>query len=89
MNEKTRTFTVIATFVKKPEVLYPNLSVEANIILNKKEKTMTIPSSYITDDTYVMLKDGSKKRVVIGLKDYQFVEITGGIDATTEIILPK
>lgn len=89
MNEKTRTFTVEAVFVTKPDILYPNLSVEANIVLNKKDKTLTIPSQYVFENHYVMLKDGTKKKIKIGLRDYQLTEVLEGIDSGTEIIIPQ
>ncbi|MGB4958486.1 MAG: efflux RND transporter periplasmic adaptor subunit, partial [Saprospiraceae bacterium] len=87
MNTKTRTFTVDATFIKKPEILYPNLSVEANIILHKKSQVLTIPVSYLSNEKFVVLKDGTRKEVSIGLRDYQKAEILSGLDKDSEIIL--
>jgi len=89
MNEKTRTFTVEAVFVTKPDVLYPNLSVEANIVLNKKDKILTIPSQYVYEKQYVILKDGTKKKIRVGLRDYQLTEVLEGLDSSTEIVLPQ
>ncbi len=88
MNEKTRTFTIEADFVKKPGLLYPNLSVEANIVLAKKENIITLPRKYIIDDKYVLLKDGSKRKIKTGIKDYVLAEIIEGLDIKTEVILP-
>lgn len=87
MNAKTRTFTVVASFVRMPEVLYPNLSVEASIVLNKRDNTLTIPMTYVSNEKYVTLKDGTKREIKIGIKDYQLAEVLAGIDADTEIIL--
>ena len=41
MDEPSRSFKVVAIFVTKPDVLYPNLSVEANIVIRSKEKALT------------------------------------------------
>jgi len=85
MNEQSRSFTVKANFVTKPEVIYPNLSVEANIIIRTKIQAMTIPRSYLIGDSMVELKKGNLRKVIVGLKDYQKAEITGGL-STSDII---
>jgi HlyD family secretion protein len=88
MNERTRTFKVQAAFTQKPEVLYPNLTLEANIVINEKQKVLTIPSRYLLSDSTVMLEDETIQPVEIGLSDYNLTEIIGGINATTRIIMP-
>ncbi len=82
MNERSRSFTIDAGFVKQPPVLYPNLTVEANIIIQTKEKALTVPRSYLVDEGFLMLANNEKRAVIIGLKDYQKVEILKGITAT-------
>ncbi len=89
MNDRTRTFKLEAVFSKKPELLYPNLSLEANIILNEKKNVLTIPTNYLLNDSSVMLEDGVIKNVKIGLKDYTLTEIESGIDMNTKIVMPK
>lgn len=88
MNEKTRAFTVKASFTKQPKLLYPNLTVEANIIIQTKEKVLTIPRNYLIEDTYVLNEKKEKVKVKIGLKDYQKVEILSGLTAQDIILKP-
>ena len=88
MNELSRTFTVVADFVQKPPTLYPNLSTEANIVIQTKEKAMTIPRTYLVGDSLVILADNSKRKVETGLKDYLKVEITSGLSAGETILKP-
>ena len=88
MNERTRTFTAEALFIIRPEELFPNLTVEANIIINTKEKALTIPRNYLVDDTYVINADNEKIKVTIGLKDYQKAEIINGITVKDVILKP-
>lgn len=88
MNERTRTFTIEAIFVKKPKVLYPNLTVETNIIIQTKGKTITIPRSYLVKDSFVLLDNEEKRAVKIGLKDYNKVEILEGLTTSDNIIKP-
>jgi multidrug efflux pump subunit AcrA (membrane-fusion protein) len=89
MNIRTRTFQVEAHFTLLPEKLYPNLTVEANIVINTKQEALTIPRSYLVNDSCVMLKGGDLQKVEIGLMDYDLVEIKGGIDKNTLISLPQ
>ena len=49
MDERSRTFKVEARFKQRPPALYPNLTCEASIVLQKKEKTLTIPAAYVVD----------------------------------------
>ncbi|MCX6276182.1 MAG: efflux RND transporter periplasmic adaptor subunit [Bacteroidetes bacterium] len=88
MNERTRSFTVKAIFVTRPGVLYPFLTVEANIILNVKEKALTIPINYLIDGSYVLNENMDSLKVVTGLKDYEKVEIVSGISEGEVIVKP-
>jgi HlyD family secretion protein len=88
MNERTKSFLVEAKFTKTPPVLYPNLTVEANIVIKTKKQVMTIPRNLVSDDGMVNLKDGNKVKVELGLKDYERVEVISGIKAEDELIVP-
>ena len=89
MNERSKSFTVEAEFVKMPLVLYPNLTAEANIIIQEKKNVLTIPRSYLIDDSLVMIEKDKMKKVVTGLKDYQKVEIIKGINSNNVIYKPQ
>lgn len=88
MNERSRTFAVEAEFNEKPPVLYPNLTVEANIIIQEKANVMTIPRDYLIGDSLVMLENKSTRKVKTGLKDYRKVEILEGLQASETILKP-
>jgi HlyD family secretion protein len=88
MNESSRSFTVEASFTKLPPRLYPNLTAQANILIRIKENAMTIPRNYLTAEDVVILADGTKKKVVTGMKDYQRVEIISGLSKTDRIRKP-
>lgn len=88
MNERTRSFTVEAIFTKRPDALYPNLTTEANIILQTKEKAITIPRDYLINDSMVIMADGEKRKVVTGVMDFQKVEILSGLTTSDEIMKP-
>jgi HlyD family secretion protein len=86
MNDRTRSFTIEAVFNNQPPALYPNLTAEANIIIQTKENAITIPRDYLAGDSLVLLPGGKKRKVITGLKDYQKVEIISGL-ATTDVII--
>jgi HlyD family secretion protein len=88
MNEKTKSFTVEANFIKLPNTLYPFLTCEANIIIQQKQNTITIPRSYLLDGDFVMLEKQKKIKVNSGLKDYQKVEILAGLKISDFIFKP-
>jgi len=88
MNEKTRTFRVDASFIQAPPILYPNLTVEANIVLTKKDKAMVLPRKYVLNDSIVKTVKDEQKVVKTGLMNYEYIEIISGIDTTTEIVKP-
>ncbi len=89
MNERTRTFKIEAEFTKSPPVLYPNLTTEANIVIQSKANAMTIPRSYLLGDSLVILANKTQQKVIIGLKDYQKVEILSGLNANETILKPS
>jgi multidrug resistance efflux pump len=88
MNEQSRSFIVKALFVSKPPVLYPNLSVEANIVVRSKVKALIIPRSYLIGDSMVKMSTGKMRKVVVGLKDYQKAEILAGLTVQDMITKP-
>ncbi len=88
MNDRSKSFTIEAIFVKQPATLYPNLTCEANIIIQQKEKAITIPRNYLLAGDSVWIKKDKKRKVTIGLKDYQKVEILSGITTNDFIYKP-
>jgi hypothetical protein len=75
MNVQSKTFTIEAEFVQAPKVLYPNISFEANVLINTKKDALLIPRNYLLNDSIVENKSGEQLIVKTGLKDYQMVEI--------------
>lgn len=89
MDERSRTFKIEAHFDNPPAKLYPNLTAEANIIIQTKKNALTIPKSYLIDDKFVLVNEDEKRQVKIGLNDYQNVEILEGLTAGETIYKPK
>lgn len=89
MNQMSRTFKIEAHFVTLPPKLYPNLSVEANIIIQTKKNAITIPRNYLFKGDSIQINKKEKRKVKIGLSDYQKVEILEGLKAGEIIYKPK
>ncbi|MBK9398714.1 MAG: efflux RND transporter periplasmic adaptor subunit [Saprospiraceae bacterium] len=89
MNLRTRSFQAKASFTKKPAELYPNLTVEANIVISTKQNVLTIPRNYLINYTSVLLEGGKVQTVKTGLMDYDLVEIKSGLDINSMLQLPK
>lgn len=86
-DERSQTFTIEAQFENAPEVLYPGLSGEANIVIGQREGVLTIPKSYLVGADSVRTTQGMRK-VVTGLETLDRIEIEAGIDPTTELLRP-
>ena len=89
LDTKSKTFTVEAEFTKAPPRLYPNLSLEANILIQVHRNALVIPRRLIYGQNQVITQDGDTLTIVLGIKTYEFVEILGGVSEQTGLIPPK
>ncbi len=87
-DERSQTFMVEALFDASPEVLYPGLSGEGNIVIDDKKDVLTIPKSYLVEGDKVLTSKGLVA-VVLGLQDMERVEVLEGIDEHTKILKPR
>ncbi len=89
MNERSRSFTVEAVFIQAPKTLYPNLTVEANIVIQTKENAITVPRNFLIGDSMVINNKKKKILVKVGLKDYKKAEIIEGLNVGDILIKPE
>lgn len=87
-DERSQTFKVEAVFNNPPEILYPGLSGEGNIVIAQSEGNMVIPKIYLIDGNTVLTEEGIIS-VKIGLQDLDKVEILEGINPDTYILKPE
>lgn len=87
-DERSQTFKVEALFENPPDILYPGLAGEGNIVIAEKDKVLTLPKSYLVNGNQVRTKDGLLP-VKIGLQSLDQVEILEGIEADTHILKPE
>lgn len=86
-DERTQTFKIEAVFKSPPEILYPGLAGEGNIVVGKKENAMTIPREYLLNGNQVLTEDGPVT-LQLGLSNLELVEVLDGIDEETNILKP-
>lgn len=89
MDAKTKTFKVEAIFSKAPPRLFPNLTLEANILTEVKESTLVIPRNYLWNDSFVINSEEDTIPVKVGIKNFQYAEILEGISESTQLIRPR
>lgn len=88
MNDRNKTFLVEAVFVDGPPKLYPNITFEANILVQSKEKALLIPRNYLLNDSLVLKENGEQVLVQTGIKDLQMIEILSGLKDGEVIVKP-
>jgi hypothetical protein len=54
-----------------------------------KDKTLLIPRNCVINDSLVIKANGDTIKVKTGLKDYQKIEILGGLNVNDELLIPK
>jgi multidrug efflux pump subunit AcrA (membrane-fusion protein) len=87
-DERNQTFKVEAVFNMPPNILYPGLSGEANIIIATKDSVLTIPKAYVIDDNTVKTDKGLVT-IETGLQNLEFIEVLSGITKDTHIYKPE
>ena len=88
MDERSRTFRVEAHFTGQAPELFPNLSVEASIVLRVIEKALTIPAAYLVNGDHVLTSPEDSVVIKIGARDMERVEVLEGIDVNTVLYKP-
>ncbi|MBN8701945.1 MAG: efflux RND transporter periplasmic adaptor subunit [Bacteroidetes bacterium] len=87
ISQGNKTSKVIGSIQLKNDIAaFSGLSVEANIIIERKENALVIPREFIIENNKVKVR-GTKDLITItkGAEDLEFVEILSGIDEDTEL----
>lgn len=90
INQSNKTSKVVASIVLDDKtIIYSGMSIEANIIISEKKNALVIPREFLIEGNKVK-KRGSDELTVItkGVSDLEFIEVTSGIDESSEIVKP-
>lgn len=88
MDEASRSFMVEAEWTTQPPILYPNLTLEANIVIRTKAHALTIPRGYVIGDTCVRIGKHQTRLITVGMMDYERVEVLTGLTESDIIYKP-
>ncbi|MBS1914748.1 MAG: HlyD family efflux transporter periplasmic adaptor subunit [Bacteroidetes bacterium] len=92
MNESDQTFRVDALFTDSTHQPYTHSSVEANIIIKKKNNVLTVPRlAMVADDSVLIRENGKSKTIAVrtGIRTLDEVEIIGGLTSSSEVLMPQ
>lgn len=92
MNEEDRSFRVDARITKDGLTLYDGASVEANIIIDQKERALVIPrSALVGEDSVLVERNGEAVMVKItkGIENLEMVEVLEGIEEDTKLLTQR
>ncbi|MBV8389268.1 MAG: efflux RND transporter periplasmic adaptor subunit [Mucilaginibacter sp.] len=89
MNEADQTFRVDAIFTGHDKQPFIHTSVEANIVIQKKQHALVIPVKSILTGDSVKIKDGGKIKAIpvkIGIHTLDEAEILSGLNEQSEVV---
>ncbi len=89
LQKDSRSFKVEAIIKDTTSYFYPQSSVEANIVIKKKEKKIVIPFDYLSkEDSVFIQKDDeiSKVKVKTGIRFDDWIEIKSGLNIGDKIL---
>jgi HlyD family secretion protein len=89
INTIERTAKVIASIDPLGYPMYPGMALEANIVVNEKENVLVLPVTFITAENEVILGDKSRKQIVTGIRDLNYVEVVSGLREGDIILKPE
>ena len=88
-DKQTQSFYCKAVFTDSLTFLISGTQLQANILTAEKENVLVIPRSYLDYGNLVNVKGEGKVRIETGIVSTDWVEVEGGIDEKTILILDK
>ena len=89
LDKQDQSFRVDAEFTGEPPASLSGLTVEANIIIQQKQKALVIPKKIlISEDSLWVLRNHktTKIKIIKGIENYDDVEVLGGLDVKDILI---
>lgn len=85
-----QSFKVEAVFAEKPSNLLNGVQLQANIIVDKKQDAIVIPTNFLLNGDSVLFKKNRKKiKITTGIRSAEWVEVTSGLTEKDVLVLPK
>lgn len=88
INPVNKTGRVLATIQLPTNIkIFSGMSVEANIIIQKKSECLVIPREYLLNNNSVISSSGDTIKIQKGAEDLEFIEVFG-LEESTELVKP-
>lgn len=91
MNEVDQTFRVDATFEDSTQYPFIHSSVEANIIIQRKNSVLVIPRNTLVSEDHVTILENGKQRSIqvrLGIQTLDEAEVLDGLSENSTIVIP-
>jgi multidrug efflux pump subunit AcrA (membrane-fusion protein) len=83
-------FIAEATFDDQPGDLRNGTQLQCNIIVQEKKNVLVVPTYFLINGDYVLLKDNKEKTPVkTGIRTLEWTEILSGISENDVLVIPK
>ena len=92
LEKQARTVEIEAVFDNPDQTLLPGYSADIEIIIDRVEDTLSIPTQALMRDNYVYVIDAeamtlTKKQIEVGIGNWQHTEVTNGLSIDDQIVL--
>ena len=90
LEKQARTVEIEAVFDNPDKVLLPGYSADIEVIIDRSENTLSIPTQAVMRDNFIYLIDSEKlvkKQIEVGLSNWQYTEVTKGLTIEDQIVL--
>lgn len=91
LSQRDQTFRVDAVFEQGAPLPYAGVSAEANILIRELPRVLTLPRACILGKDSVKVwvnKEVQSKRIRVGVRTMDEVEVLGGLSAESQVLLP-
>lgn len=78
-----------AVFERQPPLLLVGTQLQANIDLEGSKRVLVIPSRALLRGQFVQLRDGTEKKIKVGQKLGNWIEVKSGLTPNDLLVLPK
>ena len=92
LEKQARTVEIEAVFDNPDQTLLPGYSADIEVIIDRAEDTLSIPTQALMRDNFVYVVDAetmilSKKKIEVGIGNWQHTEVTNGLSIDDQIVL--
>jgi len=92
LEKQARTVEIEAVFDNPDQTLLPGYSADIEVIIDRVEDTLSIPTQLIMRDNYVYVIDPetmtlTKEQIEIGIGNWQYTEVTNGLSKDDQVVL--